>query len=137
MAIKWNDLNRWSLVLVEFGNHVFDIDANKEDTYSTGLNIGYEFCYLHMAIVVSNPRDTNIITVLPLTTYKHNDENYKTNIVIDIDKFGHMVDHKTTIKAEHLKSIDKKKRVKKIIKGFVSKTLQEKIRDCLKESICG
>jgi len=98
------------------------------------LNMGHEFSYRHMAIVVSNNIKADVIAVVPLTSYRIGDENYVTNIVIDTDKYGHMVENKTTIKIGHIRNIDKKKRIKKIIKPFVSKTLQFKINEAIKKS---
>ncbi len=134
-SIRWIDLNKYSLVLIEFGSNKFHFDESKEETYRHGINLGYEFCYKHMAIVVSNEIKAEEIAVVPLTTYKDGDEKYPSNIIIDIDKYGHMVENKTTIKTNHIRSIDKKKRIKKIIRPFISKTLQIKIEEALKRSI--
>lgn len=135
-SIRWStDLHKYSLVLVEFGNNKEILDCDDENSYSYGLNLGSEFCYTHMAVVVSNEIRANEILVVPLTTYKFGDENYPTNVIIDIDKYGHMVKHKTTIKTHHLRSIDKKKRIKKILKPFISKTLKMKINEALRKNI--
>jgi uncharacterized protein YifN (PemK superfamily) len=133
-SIRWIDLHKYSLVWVEFGNNKNDINTLDDTTYTYGLNIGHEFCYRHMAIVVSNDIKADIIAVVPLTTYKNLDEKYSTNIVIDTDKYGHMLQNKTTIKISHIRNIDKKKRIKKIIRPFVSKTLQLKINEAIKRS---
>ena len=134
MAIRWMDLHKYSLVWVEFGNPKDNIDCDEESTYRYGLNMGHEFCYRHMAIVVSNNPKAAVIAVVPLTTYRYGDENYPTNVVIDVDKYGHIVYNKTTIKVEHIRNIDKRKRIKKIIKPFVSKTLQMKIVEAIRKS---
>jgi mRNA-degrading endonuclease toxin of MazEF toxin-antitoxin module len=120
---------------VEFGNNKTKLDKQSEETYRFGLNLGHEFCYQHMAIVVSNEVRADEIAVVPLTTYKNGDENYSSNVIIDIDQYGHILQNKTTIKTNHIRSIDKKKRIKKIIKPFISKTLQLKIEEALKKSI--
>ncbi len=133
MAIRWANLHKYSLVWVEFGNNKSDLDCKDVDSYTFGLNMGHEFCYRHMAIVVSNDVHANEIAVVPLTTYKNGDENYTTNIIIDVDRYGDMVHNKTTIKVQHIRSIDKKKRVRKIIKTFVSKTLQLQINEAIKK----
>jgi mRNA-degrading endonuclease toxin of MazEF toxin-antitoxin module len=134
-SIRWIDLNKYSLVLIEFGHHKTKFKEDIEETYRFGLNLGSEFCYQHMAIVVSTEVKADEIAVVPLTTYSEGDENYPSNIIIDVDKYGHMVEHKTTIKTNHIRSIDKKKRIRKIIKPFISKTLQLKIEETLKKSI--
>jgi len=134
-SIKWSNLNHYSLVLVEFGNHQNSLDFDDEHSYKNGLNLGCEFCYKHMAIVVSKEIIADEIIVIPLTTYKYGDENYPSNIVIDSNLYGYMVQDKTTIKINHIRSIDKKKRVKKIIKSFISKTLQLKIEEKMKNLI--
>ncbi len=134
MAIRWADLNKYSLLWVEFGNKKEDLDCEDTRTYTHGLNMGHEFCYRHMAIVVSNDVKADIIAVVPLTTYREGDENYRTNVVIDIDRYGHIVENKTTIKVSHIRNIDKKRRVKDVIKPFISKTLQMKINEAIKKS---
>ena len=134
MAVKWMDLHKYSLVWVEFGNNKNDLDCYNDSTHTYGLNMGHEFCYRHMAIVVSNNINADVIAVVPLTSYRDNDENYITNIVIDMDKYAHMVQKKTTIKVGHIRNIDKKKRIKQIIRPFVSKTLQLKINEAIKKS---
>ena len=45
-----------------------------------------------------------------------------------------MVQNKTTIKVGHIRNIDKKKRIKQIIKPFISKTLQLKINETIRKS---
>jgi uncharacterized protein YifN (PemK superfamily) len=134
MAIRWADLHKYSLVWVEFGNSKDDVDCFDDSTYTYGINMGHEFCYRHMAIVVSNNIKADVIAVVPLTSYRSGDQNYITNVVIDVDKYGHMVQNKTTIKVGHIRNIDKKKRIKKIIKPFVSKTLQLKINEAIRKS---
>lgn len=134
-SIRWADLNKYSLVLVEFGNHKDSLNYDDENSYDYGINLGCEFCYKHMAIVVGKEVKADEILVVPLTTYKQDDENYPTNIIIDTNLYGHMVQHKTTIKINHLRSIDKKKRIKKIIKTFVSKTLQLEIEEKMRKFI--
>lgn len=134
MSIRWADLHKYSLVWVEFGSPKNDIDCYDDSTYAHGLNMGHEFCFRHMAIVVSNNIKADVIAVVPLTSYRDGDENYITNIVIDVDKYGHMVQNKTTIKIGHIRNIDKKRRVKKIIKPFVSKTLQMMINESIRKS---
>ena len=132
-SVRWSDLHKYSLVWVEFGNNKNDLDCDDELSYQNGLNLGHEFCYRHMAIVVSNNIKDTIISVVPLTSYKQNDELYPTNIVIDTNQYGYMIQNKTTIKVSHIKNIDKKKRVKKIIKPFISKTLKLKIEEAVKK----
>lgn len=134
MAIRWADLHKYSLVWVEFGNRKDDLDCQDNKTYTYGLNMGHEFCYRHMAIVVSNDVHSNEIAVVPLTSYRYGDENYSSNVIIDIDKYAHIVQNKTTIKVQHIRSIDKKRRVKKIIKPFISKTLQMMINEAIRKS---
>jgi len=134
-SIKWMDLHKYSLVLVEFGSNKHHFNSEDEDSYNYGLNLGCEFCYKHMAIIVSNEVNASEILVVPLTSYKYGDENYPSNIIIDTDSFGYIVNNKTTIKTHHLRSIDKKKRIKKIIKPFISKTLKKKINEALRKNI--
>ena len=134
MAVRWIELHKYSLVAVEFGNNKSDLDCYKDSTYTYGLNMGHEFCYRHMAIVVSNNIKADVIAVVPLTSYRNGDENYITNVVVDADKYGYMVKHKTTIKIGHIRNIDKKRRIREIIKPFVSKTLQLKINEAIKKS---
>ena len=134
-SIKWSNLNKYSLVLVEFGNPINDLDLDNEETYRYGLNSTHEFSYLHMAIVVSNEILSNEIAVVPLTSYKIGDEKYPSNIIIDTQQYGYLVKHKTTIKTNHIRSIDKKKRVKKIVKQYISKTLKSIISETLRKSI--
>ena len=134
MAIRWAELNKYSLVWVEFGNPKSDFDIDDKRTIDYGLNLGHEFCYRHMAIVVSNNIKANIVAVVPLTSYKDGDEKYITNVIIDTDKYAHMVKNKTTIKVGHIRNIDKKKRIKKIIKPYISKTLQMKINEAIRKS---
>lgn len=134
MAIKWLDLHKYSLVWVEFGNTKTDIDCDDESTYRYGVNIGSEFCHRHMAIVVSNNIKANEIAVIPLTTYRYGDENYPSNVIIDTDKYSYMVQNKTTIKTNHIRSIDKRSRVKKIERPYISKTLQLKIGEAMRNN---
>lgn len=134
MSIRWIELNKYSLVWVEFGNNKDDMDCYNDATHTYGLNMGHEFCYRHMAIVVSNDIKADVVAVVPLTSYRTNDENYITNIVLDVDKYAHMVQNKTTIKVGHIRNIDKKKRIKQIIKPFISKTLQLKINETIRKS---
>ncbi len=134
MSIRWIELNKYSLVWVEFGNPKSDYDVDNERTIDYGLNLGREFSYRHMAIVISNNIKNDTIAVVPLTTYKNGDERYSTNVIIDVDKYAHMVFNKTTIKVGEIRSIDKKKRVKQIIRPFISKTLQLKINEAMRKS---
>ena len=134
MSIRWAELHKYSLVWVEFGNNKNDLDFDDNSTYTYGLNMGHEFCYRHMAIVVSNNIKADVIAVVPLTSYRNNDEKYITNVVIDVDKYAYMVKNKTTIKVGHIRNIDKKRRIKQIIKPFISKTLQLKINEAIKKS---
>lgn len=134
MAIRWANLHKYSLVWVEFGNRKVDVECDNERTYAYGINMGHEFCYRHMAIVVSNNIKADVIAVVPLTTYRNGDENYITNVVVDVDKYGYMVKHRTTVKIGHIRNIDKKRRIKEIIKPFVSKTLQLKINEAIRKS---
>ena len=110
------------------------MDCDDATTYTYGLNLGHEFSFRHMAIVVSNDIKASVIAVVPLTSYRDGDENYATNVVIDPMQYGYMVQNKTTIKIGHIRNIDKKKRIKKIIKPFVSKTLKIKIKEAIKRS---
>ena len=132
MAVRWMELHKYSLVAVEFGNNKSDLDCYKDSTYTYGLNMGCEFCYRHMAIVLSNDVLAQEIVVVPLTSYKMGDEKYLTNVIIDTDHYSHMVQNKTTIKTNHIRSIDKKKRIKQIIRPFISKTLQLKINEAMR-----
>ena len=134
MAVKWLNLHKYSLVWVEFGNTKTDIDCDDESTYRYGVNIGSEFCHRHMAIVVSNNVKANEIAVIPLTTYRYGDENYPSNVIIDTDKYSYMVQNKTTIKTNHIRSIDKRSRVKKIERPYISKTLQLKIGEAMRNN---
>jgi len=134
MSIRWIELHKYSLVAVEFGNNKSDLDCYKDSTYTYGLNIGHEFCYRHMAIVLSNDIFAQEIVVVPLTSYKLGDEKYPTNVIIDTDAYSYMVQNKTTIKTNHIRSIDKKKRIKKIIRPFISKTLQLKINEAMRHN---
>ena len=134
-SIKWSTLHKYSLVLVEFGNQKNNLNLDDNSTYMYGLNLGNEFCYTHMAIVISSEILSNEIVVIPLTTYKLGDENYSSNIIIDTNKYGFMVNHKTTIKTNHIRSIDKKRRIKKIIKPYISKTLKIKISETIRKNI--
>ena len=79
MSIRWAELHKYSLVWVEFGNNKNDLDFDDNSTYTYGLNMGHEFCYRHMAIVVSNNIKADVIAVVPLTSYRNNDEKYITN----------------------------------------------------------
>ena len=130
-SVKWADLHKYSLVWVEFGNNKNDLDCKDDTTFNNGLNIGCEFCYRHMAIVVSNNIKSSEVTVIPLTSYKVGDENYLSNVIIDIDKYGYMLKNKTTIKTNHIRSIDKKKRIKKIVLKWISTPLKRKIRQAM------
>ena len=134
MAVKWLNLHKYSLVWVEFGNTKTDIDCDDESTYRYGVNIGSEFCHRHMAIVVSSNVKANEIAVIPLTTYRYGDENYPSNVIIDTDKYSYMVQNKTTIKTNHIRSIDKRSRVKKIERPYISKTLQLKIGEAMRNN---
>jgi len=122
MSIRWADLHKYSLVYVEFGNPKIDMDCDDVTTYTYGLNLGHEFSFRHMAVVVSNDIKASVIAVVPLTSYRDGDENYATNVVIDLMQYG------------HIRNIDKKKRIKKIIKPFVSKTLKIKIKEAIRRS---
>ena len=134
MAVKWMDLHKYSLVWVEFGNNKNSFDSDDESTYRYGINLGHEFCYRHMAIVISNDVRADEIVVAPLTSYKYDDEKYPSNLIIDTDKYGYMVQNKTTIKTNHIRSIDKKKRVKQIIKPYISKTLKLKLNEAIRNN---
>jgi len=128
------DLHKYSLVWVEFGNNKTDLDCDNDSSHTYGLNMGHEFCYRHMAIVISNDVRADEIVVVPLTSYKYGDEKYPSNVIIDIDKYGYMVKNKTTIKTNHIRSIDKKKRVKQVIKPYVSNTLKLKISEAMRHN---
>lgn len=132
MSIRWSQVNKWSLVYVDFGIPKHHIEDLCFDKITYGVNLGSEFSYLHMAIIVSNIKDETI-AVVPLTTYSKGDENFQTNIVINDKDYGHMVQHQTTIKINHLRFIDKRKRVKKLIKPFISNSLKIIIRDRLSQ----
>lgn len=134
MGIRWVDLHKYSLVWVEFGNPKGELDCHEEASYRFGLNMGHEFCYRHMAVVVSNNVKDDVIAVVPLTSYRDGDERYPTNVVIDVDRYGHMVANKTTIKVGHIRNVDKKKRIRRIIRPYISKTLQLKIGEAVKKS---
>ncbi len=134
MAVKWMDLHKYSLIRVEFGNNKNSFDSDDESTYRYGINLGHEFCYRHMAIVISNDVRADEIVVAPLTSYKYGDEKYPSNLIIDTDKYGYMVQNKTTIKTNHIRSIDKKKRVKQIIKPYISKTLKLKLNEAIRNN---
>jgi len=134
MAVKWMNLHKYSLVWVEFGTNKNSFDSDDESTYRYGINLGHEFCYRHMAIVVSNNVKADEIAVVPLTTYKYGDENYPSNVIIDVDSYGYMVFNKTSIKTNHIRSIDKKRRIKEIVKPYISKTLKLKINDAMRSN---
>jgi uncharacterized protein YifN (PemK superfamily) len=87
-----------------------------------------------MAIVVSNNIMADEIAVVPLTTYRHGDENYPSNIIIDTDKYAYMVTNKTTIKTHHIRCIDKKRRITKILRPYVSRTLKLQIEEAIKKN---
>ena len=134
VLIKWYDLHKYSLVWIEFGNPKDKLDIDNDKTYTYGINLGHEFCYKHMAIVISNQVTGSTISVIPLTSYREGDEKYLTNIIIDIDKYKSIVDWKTTIKTSLITTIDKKKRIKKIIKPYISKILQKEINKTIQKS---
>ena len=134
MAVKWMDLHKYSLVWVEFGNTKSNLDCDDESTYRYGVNTGSEFCHRHMAIVVSNNIRADEVAVIPLTTYRYGDENYPSNIIIDTDSYAFMVRNKTSIKTSHIRSIDKKRRIKEIVKPYISKTLKLKIEEAMRNN---
>ena len=83
--IKYSDIETGSLVWVNFGEtkHLFLQEMEKqlkENCFNIqdcphGLNLFHEFSYYHMAFLVSNKLN-DTVAVVPLTEYKHDDENY-------------------------------------------------------------
>ncbi len=125
-GIRWADFNKWSLVWVEFGN-----SKQKEDEPHFGLNLGTEFSYRHMAIVVGYKLGDPHAIVVPLTTYKMNDERYKTNVGISREKYPYLVKNNSTILVDKIRHIDKKMRVKKIERSFIPHPLKREIQKAM------
>ena len=131
--IKLTDIDTGSLVWVEFGEtkHLF-LEKMKKDYKENcfelsdcphGLNLLHEFSYYHMAFLVSN-KFNDTVAVVPLTEYKHNDEEFsKVNIVLEIKDFGLSLMKKSTVKLDQLRFIDKS-RIVKVERKFISKTLK-------------
>jgi len=90
-SVRWADLQRWSVVEVEFGTPKKDIidDLDCVDViknYNKGINSNNEFSYKHMAIVLSKNLENSNITVVPLTEAKEEDIDNKSRVILDHKK---------------------------------------------------
>jgi hypothetical protein len=129
VAVRWADFNSWSLVDVEFGSP----KGKENDETAYGVNLGGEFSYRHMALVVWASKNNlahnqRKAIVVPVTTYKNGDENYVGNVVVDHGAYGNLFEWKSTIKVEFIRHIDAGLRVKKIRRGIVAKPLKRRIQ---------
>ena len=125
-GIRWADFHKWSLVWVKFGN-----SKQKDSEPRYGLNLGTEFSYRHMAVVVSYKLGDSHAIVVPLTTYNQGDEYYKTNIIIKRAKYPYLVSNDSTILVDKIRHIDKKLRIKKIEKSFIPHPLKREIQKAM------
>lgn len=122
-SIRWAEFHKWSLVWVEFG------DIKKEDANPTyGVNLGCEFSFRHMAIVVGYTTNDEHAVVIPITSYKEHDEKYKHNVIIEKSKYTYLVENDSTILVDKIRHIDKKLRVKKIVRSRIPNPLQRAIQ---------
>jgi len=124
MAVKWSELQRYSLVEVELGFPKNLIEKKEcvdlyENEYYHGINIGGEFSYRHRAIVISKSVKGSKVGILPITEWNpmknYTVEQFNTNLFIKRDNYKSYFVKDSIILIDEIKTIDKKIRVKKII----------------------
>ena len=142
MAVKWSELQRYSLVEVELG-FPKNLIENKEcvdlyeNEYYYGINVGGEFSYRHRAIVVSKSVKGSKIGVLPITEWNpmknYTQEQFNTNLFVKQNDYKSYFTKDSIILIDEIKTIDKKMRVKKIIRRKIPfsliKLISQKIMD--------
>ncbi|MDY0193457.1 MAG: type II toxin-antitoxin system PemK/MazF family toxin [Aliarcobacter butzleri] len=136
-SIKWINLNRWSLVSIEFGTpkkgilNTDDIECvNCNSKYKHGVNHDNEFSYNHMGIVLSKNIANSTIVVAPLTETKPGDENNPSRIILKKDDYNFIYKN-TTILIDNLITIEKKKRIIDIKLKWIPLPLRRKILKCM------
>ncbi|PIF04544.1 MAG: hypothetical protein CSA86_01805 [Arcobacter sp.] len=131
-SVRWADLQRWSLVDVEFGTPKKDIEdkdcADVNTLYTYGINSNNEFSYRHMAIVLSKNLKNSNITVVPLTQTKYGDEENISRIVLDSKKYPRFLYKDTSILCDNIITIEKRVRIKKIVQKWIPLPLRRKIQ---------
>jgi len=132
MGVKWSELQRYSLVEVELG-FPKNLIKQKEcinlykDEYYHGINVGGEFSYRHRAIVVSKSVKGSKIGILPITEWNpmknYTQEEFNTNLFIKRDNYKAYFEKDSIILINEIKTIDKRVRVKKIIRRKIALSL--------------
>ncbi len=142
MSVKWSELYRWSMVEVEFG-FPKDYVIEKDDPscidilhkYIWGINMTYEFSFRHRAIVVSRSYKGSKITVVPITEWNpsknYNLEN-KGHIFVKQKDYPYLFTKDSIILIDEIQTINKKSRVKRIIKSFIPDKLKKEIGERIK-----
>ena len=138
-SVKWSELFRWSLVEVEFGVPKKDITDDLDcvdinSNYRFGINSNNEFSYRHMAIVLSKNLENSSITVVPLTEYKHGDNDNKSRVVLNHIKYKYFLYKDTSILIDHITTIEKKVRVKKIVLKWIPTPIRRQIQKAMLQS---
>jgi len=147
---------KWDIVSVNFGlttnlineNDIFD----KEKLFKNcGINIRYEFSFLHMGVVISPVflNKDNKVLIIPITTFnpkKHN-ENYINNFVLYKKYYKNLENDSVMLLNEvrsvdisritkkhyfHLKDSHKKIIKEKLYEVFIGKNINKMIIEVLK-----
>jgi mRNA-degrading endonuclease toxin of MazEF toxin-antitoxin module len=138
VGVRSEEIGRWKVVLVHFGN-------KRRDELSEYPNLsfdpkyefllGSEFDYMHMAIIVNNNEMNHSAVVVPMTSldpYKH---SYDGDVVIERNQYGmNFLQNPTIIRTECIRQISHR-RIVKIINHHVSTTVREKIKKALEKTI--
>ncbi len=140
MAIKWSELYRWSMVEIEFGtpkDYISDLDCvDIQNKYYFGINLQHEFSFRHRAIIVSKSYKGTKVSVIPITEWNPN-KNYdlddKSKIFIKREEYPAYFSKDSIILIDEIQTINKKSRIKKIIKSFIPTKLKKEISSRMKE----
>jgi uncharacterized protein YifN (PemK superfamily) len=139
LAVRYADIHRWSVVWVEFGSPKHEIQKDEIDRAQQvnehfGINLGNEFSYRHMAIVLNFQKNGHTYVVVPITTYLDAHALDKACVVVEHGK-QHGIPWKSSIKIDAIRQIDKV-RVKNIVSSYLQKTLQDKVAGAIDALFC-
>jgi len=138
-SVRCADLQRWSLVDVEFGTPKRDIFGDLDcvdlkDKYRHGINSNNEFSYRHMAIVLSKNLENSSLTVVPLTEAKDGDIDNISRVVLEHHKYKLFLHKDTSALVDNITTIEKKTRIKRIILKWVPLPIRRKIQKAMLDS---
>lgn len=138
-SVRWAELQRWSLVEIEFGTPKKDImdDFDCVDiagNYNYGINSNNEFSYRHMAIVLSKNLENSNLTVVPLTEAKYGDKENQSRVVLEHCKYSSFLYKDTSILIDNITTIEKKARIKKIILKWIPLPIRRQIQKAMLHS---